>query len=82
MAERRISSVAAIRLPTLPPHAGWFVQDAAGAVVQPFYAALDSDRRLCWTDSPGLAEQFRSKTEAERFVLDRLTTEARVVSQV
>lgn len=90
MAERRLSSAAsaaasarlsALRLRPLPPPAqtGWFIQDAAEAVTQPFYAALDADLRLCWTDNLEHAEQFGSKAEAERFVLDRMTTEARVI---
>lgn len=58
---------------------GWCIQSAFTSVRQPFYAALDTQFRLCWTDDRDRAAQFDTKQSAERFVIDRLTTEAHIV---
>ena len=91
MAERRISitdrvtsarSLAVMFDGVAPPSPmGWIIEDGADAVLQPFYAALDSERRLCWTDDRARAECFASKQAAERFAVDRLTSEAKIVPQ-
>lgn len=58
---------------------GWCVQGAVTSVRQPFFAALDTERRLCWTDDRDRAAHFDTKQAAERFAIDRLTTEAHIV---
>ena len=58
---------------------GWCVQSAVASVHQPFFAALDTELRLCWTDDRDRAAHFDTKQAAERFAIDRLTTEAHIV---
>ena len=87
MAERRFSDVENLRaarhvvrlFEDLAPTSDWCVQDAADSVLQPFYAALDTQQRLCWTDDRSRAEHFGSKQAAERFAADRVTTDVCVV---
>lgn len=57
----------------------WFVKEADASVIQPFYAALDSAQRICWTDDPNRAQRFDTKQAAERFAVDRLTTAVSIV---
>ncbi len=87
MAERRMTNTSravavrdvALILGESSAASAWFVQDAADEVAQPFYAALDGERRLCWTDDRERAERFDSKQAAERFAVDRVTSEVCVV---
>jgi hypothetical protein len=57
----------------------WLVQDADDTVLQPFYAALDGDARLCWTDDVSRAEKFAQKRDAERFAVNRMTVDVVIV---
>ena len=89
MAERRFSKTDSVRsarrvalildglFPVLSDR--WFIEDAADNVDQPFYAAIDGDQRLCWTDDRDRAACFGSKQAAERFAVDRFTIEVRIV---
>ena len=47
--------------------AGWFVTSGHPLVHQRFYAAIDCNGSLCWTDDPSYAEQFPLRQDAERF---------------
>ena len=86
MAERRLSSFDhvsvldhPVQLWTAAPASAWFVRDADGAVLHPFYIALDEERRPCWTDDRRRAHRFESKQAAERFAIDRVTAKVCVV---
>lgn len=87
MAERRFSAADSLRatrhsgrlLDELALPSGWFVQDVGSRVHQPFFAALDGERRLCWTDDRARAERFGTKQAAERFAVDRATSDVCVV---
>jgi hypothetical protein len=87
MAERRMSDTSrivavrdvALEFGEFSAASSWFVRDAADDVAQPFYAALDGESRLCWTDDRDRAQRFGSKQAAERFAADRVTTEVCIV---
>lgn len=87
MAERRSSAADSLRatgrldrlLDKLALPSGWCVQNVGSRVHQPFFAALDGERRLCWTDDRARAERFGTKQAAERFAVDRAITDVCVV---